>query len=201
LTKDSSHPHFKGCEHTKEAFIELAKNHAVDMLQPDLATAGGILETHKIGDAIQEYGMPMVLHMAMSPVACFASVHCAAATENFLVLENHSVDRPEWGDIVEGVPKPIIQKGFIPVPEGPGLGITLNEEAVKKQLSEPGSGGFSRLYRKNHRFHPLTPPKPEMAKKMSLTIRIVSDNGETRAAFVGADLPETPMLSGPVWLR
>jgi L-alanine-DL-glutamate epimerase-like enolase superfamily enzyme len=122
----------------KEGFIELAKNHAVDMLQPDLVTAGGILETHKIGDAIQEYGVPMVMHMAMSPVACFANVHCAAATENFLVLENHAVDRPAWGDIVDGVPKPILQKGFIPVPEGPGLGITLNEEAIKKQLTEPG---------------------------------------------------------------
>jgi L-alanine-DL-glutamate epimerase-like enolase superfamily enzyme len=122
----------------KESFIELARNHAVDMLQPDLVTAGGILETHKIGDAIQEHGVPMVMHMAMSPVACFANVHCAAATENFLVLENHAVDRPEWGDIVDGVAKPIIQQGFIPVPEGPGLGITLNEEAIKKQLSEPG---------------------------------------------------------------
>ena len=122
----------------KEGFIELAKNHAVDMLQPDLATAGGILETHKIGDAIQEYGVPMVMHMAQSPVSCFANVHCAAATENFLVLENHAVDRPQWGDIVEGVAKPIIQKGFIPVPDGPGLGITLNEEAIKKQITEPG---------------------------------------------------------------
>jgi L-alanine-DL-glutamate epimerase-like enolase superfamily enzyme len=122
----------------KEPFIELARTHAVDILQADVATAGGILETHKIGDAIQEHGVPMVIHMAMSPVACFASVHCAAATENFLVLEMHSVDRPTWGDIVDGVMKPILQKGFIPVPDGPGLGFTLNEEAIKKQITEPG---------------------------------------------------------------
>ena len=37
----------------------------------------------------------MALHMAMSPVAALASVHCAAATENFMVLENHSVDQLE----------------------------------------------------------------------------------------------------------
>jgi L-alanine-DL-glutamate epimerase-like enolase superfamily enzyme len=123
----------------KESFINLAKNHAVDLLQPDLVTAGGILETKKIGDAIQELGVPMVMHMAMSPVACFANVHCAAATENFLVLENHAVDRPEWGDIVDGVPKPIILKGFIPVPEGPGLGFTINEEALKKQINDPSN--------------------------------------------------------------
>lgn len=122
----------------KEAFVNLARNHAVDILHPDIATSGGILETHKIGDAIQEYGVPMAMHMANSPVSAFASVHVAAATENFLVLENHSVDVPTWGDIVEGVEKPIINKGYITVPQGPGLGFKLNEEALKKALREPG---------------------------------------------------------------
>jgi len=122
----------------KEGFINLAKNHAVDILHPDIATSGGILETHKIGDAIQEYGVPMAMHMANSPVSSFASVHVAAATENFLVLENHSVDVPTWGDIVDGVEKPIINKGFITVPSGPGLGFKINEEALRKLLREPG---------------------------------------------------------------
>ncbi len=122
----------------KEDFINLARTHAVDMLQPDIATSGGILETHKIGDALQEYGVPMVLHMANSPVSAFASAHVAAATENFLVLENHSVDMPAWSDIVDGVEKPIVNKGYITVPQGPGLGFQLNEEALKKALREPG---------------------------------------------------------------
>lgn len=122
----------------KEPFIELAKNHAVDIIHPDLATSGGILETKKIGDAAQEYGVPMAMHFAGSPVSCMANVHCAAATENFLVLENHSVDVPWWNDMVEGIAKPIFDKGFIKVPEGPGLGVTLNDEVVKQHLIEPG---------------------------------------------------------------
>ena len=122
----------------KEGFIELARNHAVDLLQPDLLTSGGILETHKTGDAIQEYGVPMVMHNASSPVGFMANVHCAAASENFLVLENHAVDRPQWGDIIDGVEKPIVNKGYVRVPDGPGLGFTLNEEAIKKQMREPG---------------------------------------------------------------
>jgi L-alanine-DL-glutamate epimerase-like enolase superfamily enzyme len=122
----------------KEHFIELARNHAVDLLHPDLATSGGILETKKIGDAIQEHGVGMAMHFAGTPVSCMANVHCAAATENFLVLENHSVDVPWWGDLVEGIEKPIIKKGFIAVPEKPGLGVTLNEEVVKQHLLEPG---------------------------------------------------------------
>src|SRR5579885_1171778 len=122
----------------KEPFIELCRAHAVDIIHPDLATAGGILETKKIGDAAQEFGVPMAMHFAGSPVACMAGVHCAAATENFLVMENHSVDVPWWGDLVEGIEKPIVNKGFITVPDRPGLGITLNEEVVKQHLLEPG---------------------------------------------------------------
>jgi L-alanine-DL-glutamate epimerase-like enolase superfamily enzyme len=122
----------------KEGFLELARNHAVDILHPDLATSGGILETKKIGDAIQEYGVPMAMHFAGSPVSCMANVHCAAATENFLVLENHSVDVPWWSDLVNGVEKPIVNHGFITVPDKPGLGITLNDEVMKQHLGEPG---------------------------------------------------------------
>jgi L-alanine-DL-glutamate epimerase-like enolase superfamily enzyme len=125
----------------KEGFIELAKNHAVDILHPDLATSGGILETKKIGDAIQEYGVPMAMHFAGSPVSCMANVHCAAATENFLVLENHSVDVPWWSDLVEGVERPIVNHGFITVPDKPGLGVTLNDEVMKQHLL-PNSGGY-----------------------------------------------------------
>ncbi len=122
----------------KEPFIELCRNHAVDIVHPDLMTSGGILETKKIGDAAQEYGVPMAMHFAGTPIACMANVHCAAATENFLVLENHSVDVPWWGDLVDGIDKPIVNKGFITVPDKPGLGITLNEEVVKQHLLEPG---------------------------------------------------------------
>ena len=118
----------------KENFIKLASMHSVDLLHPDLATSGGILETHKIGDAIQEYGVGMVMHFAGSPVSCMANVHCAAATENFVVLENHSVDVPWWNDLVEGIEKPIVNKGFITVPDKPGLGIVLNDDAMKQHL-------------------------------------------------------------------
>src|SRR5204863_180023 len=70
----------------KEDFKKLCAEHAVSKIHPDLATAGGILETKKIGDLAMEFGVPMAMHFAGSPVSCMASVHCAAATENFLAL-------------------------------------------------------------------------------------------------------------------
>ncbi len=57
------------------------------------------------------------------------------------MLEYHSVDIPWWADLVDGIGKPIINKGYITVPEKPGLGLTLNEEAIKKHLL-PGWPGY-----------------------------------------------------------
>ncbi len=125
----------------KEGFEVLCESHAVGKIHPDLATSGGILETHKIGDMAWEYGVPMAMHFAGTPVACMASVHCAAATLNFLALENHSLDVPWWSDLVEGAEKPIVHHGFITVPDKPGLGVTLNEDVVKAHLL-PGTSYF-----------------------------------------------------------
>lgn len=122
----------------KEEFARLVEARAVDVVHPDLATAGGILETKKIGDLAQEGGVVMAMHFAGSPVSFMANVHCAAATENFLCLEHHSVDVPWWEDLVTGIPKPIVQDGFAVVPDLPGLGVELNEEVIREHLREPG---------------------------------------------------------------
>ncbi len=120
----------------KEEFAKLIDMGAVDMIHPDLATAGGILETKKIGDYAMERGIPMAMHFAGSPISFMANVHCAAATENVVALEHHSLDVPWWGDLV--TPTPVIEKGFALVPDRPGLGVEPVEEAVKKHLKEPG---------------------------------------------------------------
>ena len=127
----------------KEGFVPLFEKRAIGVAHPDMATSGGILETKKIGDLAQEHGVVMAMHMAGSPVAAIAAVHCAAATENFLVLENHSLDVPWWDDMVTGLPNPIIQEGFIHVPEAPGLGIDLNEDVVKAHLDPKRPEYFS----------------------------------------------------------
>lgn len=126
----------------KEGFRPLFERRAIAVAHPDLATSGGILETKKIGDLAQEHGIAMALHMAGTPVSTMASVHCAAATENFLALENHAVDVAWWNDLVTGLPNPIIQDGYIRVPEAPGLGIDLNEEAFKEHVDPDRPGYF-----------------------------------------------------------
>ena len=119
----------------KEGFKPLVENRAVAVVHPDIMTSGGILETKKIGDYAQDHGVAMAMHMAGSPVAALASVHAAAATENFLALENHSADIPAWNDLVTGLPNPLVVNGYIDVPETPGLGFgDLNIEACRPFL-------------------------------------------------------------------
>ncbi len=122
----------------KEPFMELCRKHAVDMIHPDLASSGGILETKKIGDMAQEHGVAMAMHFAGTPICFMANLHCAAATENFVALEHHSVDVPWWEDMVSGVPKPLYTNGFANIPTGPGLGIDVVLDVVKEHLREPG---------------------------------------------------------------
>jgi len=127
----------------KEGFMPLLEARAVSVIHPDLATSGGIMETKKIGDIAQDHGIAMAMHFAGSPISFLANIHCAAATENFYVLENHSVDLPWWDDLIDGIEKPLIKDGFAPVPEAPGLGFgDLNEDAIRERMDTTRSGGY-----------------------------------------------------------
>lgn len=120
----------------KEGFRELIEKRAVDMVHPDPVSAGGYLETKRIGDFAQEHGIAMALHHASSPVSFMGCVHTAAATENFVALEHHSVDKTWWEGLVTGMDMPMVNQGYVTVPETPGVGVELNEEAVKEHLQK-----------------------------------------------------------------
>jgi L-alanine-DL-glutamate epimerase-like enolase superfamily enzyme len=126
----------------KEEFIKLVDHGAVDMIHPDLASSGGLIETKKIGDYAMEHGVAMAMHFAGTPICFMANVHCAAATENFIALEHHSLDVPWWESLVRTASGgPLVEKGFAIVPDAPGLGVELNEETAKQHL-RPDSGFF-----------------------------------------------------------
>jgi L-alanine-DL-glutamate epimerase-like enolase superfamily enzyme len=126
----------------KEEFIKLIDAHAVDIVHPDLATSGGLLETKKIGDYAEEKGVAMAMHFAGTPVSFMANVHCAAATQNFMALEHHSIDVDYWTSLVK-TKGTMIEKGFANVPDTPGLGIELNDDVVKKHLDPENQNYFA----------------------------------------------------------
>ena len=115
-----------------EGFQEIIAQHALGVVTPDLQKVGGLSVAQSIAQFADVHGMPVAPHNISSPVGTLASVHFCAAIPNFLALEFHASDVPFWNDLVEGLPKPLIQGGFIKVPENPGLGVTLNEEVARR---------------------------------------------------------------------
>ncbi|MBQ8397263.1 MAG: mandelate racemase/muconate lactonizing enzyme family protein [Clostridia bacterium] len=112
----------------------------VNVVHPDLLTIGGFGEMKKLGGLCEKYGVAIALHMAESPIGFMAAVHMAAALKDVLAVEFHSVDHPEWYDLVK--PAIRIEDGFMAVPDTPGLGIeSLNEDLIaqfrKADCDEP----------------------------------------------------------------
>jgi L-alanine-DL-glutamate epimerase-like enolase superfamily enzyme len=121
-----------------EGWREMIEKRAIDIIHPDLLTAGGMLETKKIADHAERYGLPTALHFAGSPIAFMANLHCAAAIPSFIALEHHGLDLPFWRNLVTGLPDDYLEDGYVRVPEKPGLGVDLNYEGIEANLRFPG---------------------------------------------------------------
>ncbi len=124
--------------YAKEGFAPLIEARAISVAHPDLGTSGGILETKRIADMARDAGIGIALHQAGTPVMAMANAQCAMAIDNFIALEMHSVDSPWWNDLVTiaGQDGPMIQNGYVNVPDAPGLGIELNEEAILEHQNQ-----------------------------------------------------------------
>ena len=123
-------------QYLKESFRPLLESGGVSVIHPDLLTAGGVLESKKIAEMAEDNGVAFAMHMAESPIACMAAAHVCCTLDNFLAMEYHSEDIPWWNDIVNYANKPIVNRGFITVPDAPGLGIeSLNDEVIREHLN------------------------------------------------------------------
>ncbi|GAB3029447.1 mandelate racemase/muconate lactonizing enzyme family protein [Natronobiforma cellulositropha] len=109
----------------------LIENQAVDIIAPDMPKVGGMRETRKIADLADTYYIPVAMHNVSSPVATVASAHVGAAIPNALAVEYHSYQLGWWEDLVE---ETVIEDGYIEIPEEPGLGITLDLDAVEEHM-------------------------------------------------------------------
>jgi L-alanine-DL-glutamate epimerase-like enolase superfamily enzyme len=124
-----------------DGFREMIEKRAVDILHPDLLTSGGMMETKKIADYGERYGLPTALHCAGSPIGFMANVHCAAAIPSFVSMEHHGLDLPFWTSLVTGLPDDYMADGYVTVPDRPGLGVDLNLEGIEANLRTPNLFG------------------------------------------------------------
>ena len=113
-------------------FRELMEQQACDLLEPDIPHSGGAIEIRRIAELAEMYHMSLAPHYMRSAVTGMAAVHICATLPNFLALEHHSRNIPLWSTMLDI--KDPIQQGYIAVPDGPGLGINLDEEAIAAVL-------------------------------------------------------------------
>lgn len=115
--------------HTLHDYRELLELHAADVIQPDIAHFGGILNTKKLAAWADAYYVLMAPHNVGGPIATAAALHLAACTPNFKIQENFN-DFDEAYVLASAPGLPVVEHGAFPLPAGPGLGVTLDEAVV-----------------------------------------------------------------------
>ena len=121
----------------REGFRDFIVNQAADILNPDLRNSGGFLETKRIADMADTYGLPMCTHNTASQLHTWANCQWAGAIRDFITCETITGEGG-WMDQVLALDGPYIKKGFIRVnTTRPGLGVDLNPDVVKANLA-PG---------------------------------------------------------------
>lgn len=115
--------------YTKFPFAEIVDRHAVDVLQPDIANAGGITELKKIAIIAEAKHITMAPHNVCSPVGATAELHLDASIINFEIQEYHAEFYTEhYFTVLDGF---VRQKdGYVEVSDAPGLGLELNEAEI-----------------------------------------------------------------------
>ena len=128
--------------HSRYEFRELFELQAADIIQPDITHIGGILETKKIAAWADAYYMLVAPHNVGGPVATAAALHFAASTPNFKVQEHFNDFAEDWvKQLAPGNPE--VTDGHFGLPQGPGLGVTLDLDAVE---AHPRQHVFFNLY-------------------------------------------------------
>jgi len=113
-------------------YRELLELGAASVVMPDLAWCGGFTPARKIATLAETYYLPVAPHNCGGPVLYWASAHFAAAIPNLRILETvrrHYLD--EYDGLLESMLVP--ENGWLPLPAGPGLGVKLSEERMRRE--------------------------------------------------------------------
>jgi len=114
---------------TKWGFREILEKGAASIIQPDLCHAGGITEGRIIAGMAEAYYVPIAPHNPMGPISLAVGLQLAASIPNFLVQEQVSL-----GEGYLKNPFKLQKDGTVMIPQGPGLGIELDEAQMKDKI-------------------------------------------------------------------
>ena len=112
----------------------------MDIIQPDPSHAGGITETRKIAAMAEAYDVALALHCPLGPIALAACLQLDAVCHNALIQEQSlGIHYNKTNDLLDYLTDPSVfdyRDGFVSIPQGPGLGIEINEEFVRQKAAE-----------------------------------------------------------------
>ena len=123
-------------------FKQLIERQCLDFLQPDICCAGGMLVLKKIAAMAEAQYIMIAPHNPMSPLATAVNVHFAASTPNFYILEYSAPDSGARKNVLKE-PLMVKKDGYLEVPNKPGWGVELNEEAFASMPPARWSRGTS----------------------------------------------------------
>ena len=120
-------------------FVEASRRGHATVLQPDVATCGGLSEGMRIASAAGAAGARLAPHTAAGPVALAANLHFASACPSVHLLEYPSPLAECWATIAPTCPvgPDHVTSGALAPPSGPGLGIQIDLEAVNERPYQP----------------------------------------------------------------
>ncbi|HLI88452.1 MAG TPA: mandelate racemase/muconate lactonizing enzyme family protein [Ktedonobacteraceae bacterium] len=131
--------------HTRYDYRELFELQAADIIQPDITHFGGIMETKKLAAWAESYYILVAPHNVGGPVSTAAALHFAASTPNFKIQEHFNDFAEEW--VKAAAPgNPEVVDGYFALPQGPGLGVTLDLSVVEQH---PQQRIFFNLFAEN----------------------------------------------------
>lgn len=119
----------------RQGFRDFIVNAGCDILHPDIRNTGGFLETKRIADMADSFGLPMANHNTGSQVFTYSTAQWAASIRDYIACETIT-GQGGWMDRVLSLDGPYIQNGFIQVADKPGIGLELNPDVVKAHLAE-----------------------------------------------------------------
>lgn len=126
--------------YTRWEFKNLLKEGAIDIIQPDIALCGGILETRKIAAMAEAFDVAVAPHAPYGPIALAATLQLDVCTPNVFIQEQSlGIHYNKGFDLLDFVKnKEIFQykDGYLELPTKPGLGIEIDEELVEKVSAE-----------------------------------------------------------------
>jgi galactonate dehydratase len=111
---------------------------ACDVIMPDLQKCGGLGEGQRIANLANTYNVPFAPHMVASYLGAMSSAHVCASVPNFLILEwqIYFHTQPMYGEIVTHDGPMLTDDGHIPLSDVPGIGVEIDEEAMRKYAVE-----------------------------------------------------------------